>query len=108
MTLLHSLTHSVLSVCRLNRKQNILINCRVGLCFAAKMVHIMTIDEKQEKNLATMNGFTNGEAKTARYRLGAVARTEIRQYQLPNQRDGQIANMPNAMQLSRRIRGERV
>ena len=78
------------------------------LCFAAKMVQIMKNDEEQEKNVARMNGFTNGEAKTARYRLGAVARTEIRRYQLPNQREGQIPNMPNAMQLSRRIRGERV
>ncbi len=71
------------------------------------MVQIMQNDEEQRKNVTTMNGFTNGGVKTARYRPGTVARGEIRRYQLPNQRESPIANMLDAMQLSRRIRGER-
>lgn len=54
-----------------------------------------------------MNGFTNGGGKKAHYRPGTVARSEIRRYQLPNQRESPIVNMLDAMQLSRRIRGER-
>lgn len=71
------------------------------------MVHIMQNDEQQRKNVATMNGFTNGGGKKAHYRPGTVARSEIRRYQLPNQRESPIVNMLDAMQLSRRIRGER-
>ena len=67
----------------------------------------MQNDEQQQKNVAIMNGFTNGEVKTARYRPGTVARNEIRRYQLPNQRESPIVNRLDAMQLGRRIRGER-
>ena len=89
-----------------DRKQNSLINQRVVLTVSGKMVRIMQSDEQQRKNLASMNGFTNGGEKTAHYRLDSAARTEIRRYHLPNQRESQIMNMSDAMQLSRRIRGE--
>ena len=70
-------------------------------------MQIIQNDEQQQKNVAIMNGFTNGEVKTARYRPGTVARNEIRRYQLPNQRESPIVNRLDAMQLGRRIRGER-
>jgi len=74
---------------------------------AGKMVHILQNDEEQRKNVITVNGLSNGGTKTALYRLDTMARTEIRRYQSPNQGESQNVNMPNAMQLGRRIRGER-
>ena len=71
------------------------------------MVHVLQNDEEQRKTVVTVNGFTNGGTKTALYRLDTMARTEIRRYQSPNQGESQNVNMPDAIQLGRRIRGER-
>lgn len=74
-----------------------------------KMVRFMKNDEEQQKNVVTMNGFPNGEARRARYRLDTNARTEIRRFQSPNHGESQNVNIPDAaaIQLGRRIRGER-
>ena len=72
------------------------------------MVHNLQNDEEQQKNVITVNGFTNGGTKTALYRLDTLARTEIRRYQSANQGENQNVNRPDAIQLGRRIRGERV
>ena len=71
------------------------------------MVHVLQNDEEQRKTVVTVNGFTNGGTKTALYRLDTMARTEIRRYQSPNLGESQNVNMPDAIQLGRRIRGER-
>ena len=72
------------------------------------MVHNLQNDEEQQKNVITVNGFTNGGTKTALYRLDTMARTDIRRYQSANQGENQNVNRPDAIQLGRRIRGERV
>lgn len=71
------------------------------------MVHTLQKDKEQQKNVITVNGFTNGGTKTTLYRLDTMARTEIRRCQLANQGESQSVNRPDAIQLGRRIRGER-
>lgn len=78
--------------------------------FAGKMVHTLQNqnDEEQQKNVIAVNGFTNGGTKATLYRLDTIARAEIRRYQSTNQGESQNVNRPDAIQLGRRIRGERV
>lgn len=58
------------------------------------------------KNETAVNGILNGERKMTRYRPDNGTLSEIRSFQSPVLGGRRNVNIPNAIQLGRRIRGE--
>ena len=60
----------------------------------------------EQKNETAVNGILNGERKMTRYRPDNETLSEIRSFQSPVHGGRRNVNIPNAIQLGRKIRGE--